>query len=110
MKITKVNEYDPGYPGKAGFKKAALAGAAAALLAVSSVACGPRGSGYMEYEYTPDPAATEQTSELSPETTEEPLLMGDIEILPEEIEPTEEPVNEPPLMGKIVVPTDELGN
>lgn len=104
MKITKITDYKPGYPERASVKKLALAGAAA-LFAASSIACGPRASGFMEYEYTPDPSATEQTSGLSPETTEAPLIMGDIAVIPEEIEPTEEP-EYPPLLGKIVVCTE----
>ncbi|MBQ1520809.1 MAG: hypothetical protein IIZ56_04955 [Clostridia bacterium] len=100
MKVTKLNEYAPGYPAK---KKTALkigTIAAAALLAASvSAGCTVSASGFLqdppaisEEPVTPEPTeelcipgepAVDENGNIIPDETEAPVLMGDVQIAPD---------------------------
>ncbi|MCR5808755.1 MAG: hypothetical protein K6G56_04260 [Clostridiales bacterium] len=107
MKITKLTGYKPGYPDKRGFKKAALAGAAA-LLAVSAVGCGPRISGDMAVDDAELSAPTEETCP-APDLPDVPDIEGKLAVDPGLIDPAEDPDEMPPLLGKVVAPTEVVG-
>ena len=85
MKVTKLKEHSAGYPKKSAVVKIGAA-AAAALLAVSTSACGPQVSGYLVNE-TPEPtqSVTEWREYLGApivDASEEPAPLGDVEIDP----------------------------
>ena len=70
MKLTKVNEYEPGYPRKNGIAARVGALAAAALIAGASAGC-----------RSPKPAISGAPAvDPTPEITEEVVLDGDVAV------------------------------